>query len=395
MMNKQEQDIFLEILCSALWERETDVSLFRGSWSLRNVVEALDEHSLLGVVANTILRLPGGLQPDAQLQYFMMMKLANMTQTHLEHNSAIATVFAELEAAGCSPVLLKGQGLATLYPKGCVRSSGDVDVYVDPARYDVAKQILCTHADEEEVKRAIKDESVMHLHITTTDGVIFEVHRHAGKPANIFYKNAYLRIGAKCLLPENTSTVSLKLPEGSTVVRVPDVKCNVWHNLNHLALHFEETGIGLRQFCDWLLVLRQFIQQAKEEDYEQLRLTLKQIGMFHAWQVLGGILVHQLQFPAKDFPFYSEKMALKSQGLVLQEVISGGNFHFHSHSNTRQSLPHGLRRIIRVARGIHSSSKPMVVISDYYPYVHICRCWMTGIRCYCERIAKKLRGKKE
>ncbi len=395
-MNKQEQDIFLDILSSALWEREPNLSLLSGTWSWHSIVAAFDEHALLRVVANTILSLPAHYLPDAQLQQYMMMKVANMIRTHLLHNSAIATVFAEFEAAGCSPVLLKGQGLATLYPKGCVRSSGDVDVYVDPARYDVAKQIIYTHADKEEVEHAIENEYVRHLKITTTDGVIFEVHRHAGEAANIIYNNVYLRMGAKCLLPENTATVSLQLPGGNnTVVRVPDVKCNVWHNMNHLVLHFAGDGIGLRQFCDWMLVLRQFTQQATDEDYQQLRQTLKRIGMLRAWQILGGILVHQLQFPAKDYPFYSEQMALKSQGLVLQEVLSGGNFHFHSHDNSLQSLPHGLRRIILVALRMHSSSKPMAVISDFYPYVHICRCWMTGIRCYWERLVDKLLHKRK
>lgn len=37
MMNKQEQDIFLEILCSVLWKREPDISLLCGNWTLKNV----------------------------------------------------------------------------------------------------------------------------------------------------------------------------------------------------------------------------------------------------------------------------------------------------------------------------------------------------------------------
>lgn len=392
MLNKQEQDIFLEILCSALWEREPNLSLFRGEWTWHNIVAAFDEHALLGVVANTILGLPADHLPDAQLQQFMMMKVANMMQTHLQHNSAIATVFAEFEAAGCSPVLLKGQGLATLYPKGCVRANGDVDVYVGTACYEVAKQIICTHADEDVAKHAIENEIERHFKITTTDGIKFEVHRNAGEAANLLYNNVYLRTAAKCLLPENTATATLKLPEGEVVVRVPDMRCNVWHNLNHLVGHFGGEGIGLRQFCDWLLLVRQFTQQATDEDYQQLRQALKQIGMLHAWQVLGGILVHQLQFPAKDFPFYSEKLAQKSQGLVLQEVMSGGNFRFQSRERSSIPVPHGLRRIIRVAHNLHRTSKPLAVISDFYPYVYICHSWMTGIRCHCERIVKKIRN---
>lgn len=391
-MNKPEQDIFLEILSSALWEHEPKLSLSSGEWSWHNIVAAFDEHALLGVVASTILGLPADQMPDAELQQFMMMKVANMMQTHSLHNTAIATVFAELEAAGCSPVLLKGQGLATIYPKGCVRANGDVDVYVGTACYDMAKQVIFTHANEEEVRHAIENEIEQHLEITTTDGIKFEVHRNAGDAANKLHKKTYLRMAAECLMPENTATTTLQLPKGEVVVRVPDIKCNVWHNLNHLVHHFGGDGVGLRQFCDWLLLIRQFTQQATDEDYKQLRQTLKQIGMLHAWQVLGGILVHQLQFPAKDFPFYSEKRALKSQGLVLQEVMSGGNFRFQSRDKSRKQLPHGLRRIIHVARNLHTNSKPLAVIADYYPYVNICHSWLVGIRCHCKRIVKKLRN---
>ncbi len=389
MLNKQEQDIFLEILCSALWEREVDVSLLDGGdWSWHGVVAAFDEHALLGVVANSILGLPADCLPDAQLQQFIMMKVAVMVQTHSQHNSAIAKVFAEFEAAGCSPVLLKGQGLAVLYPKGCVRANGDVDVYVNPLRYDVAKQIICSHVEDGEGKDAIGNELGHHFQIFTADGIEFEIHHQPGEAANVLYNNVYLRLGAESLLPENTSTVTLQLPEGNAVVRVPDVRCNVWYSLNHLMHHFAGEGVGLRQFCDWLLLVRQFTQQATDEDYRQLRTTLKKIGMLHAWQVLGGILVHQLQFPAEDFPFYSEKLAQKSQGFVLQEVLSGGNFRFRSHDDSLKSEPRGLRRIFLVARRIHSSSKPLSVISDFYPYLHICRCWMIGIRCYCERMIR-------
>lgn len=391
-MNKLEQDIFLEILSSALWEREPKLSLSSGEWSWHNIVAAFDEHALLGVVANTILGLHADQMPDAELQQFMMMKVANMMQTHSQHNTAIATVFAEFEAAGCSPVLLKGQGLALLYPKGCVRANGDIDVYVDPARYEVAKQIICSHADEKQIRIAKKKKHKHHFTIHTTNGIKFEVHHLAGEAANVLYYNMYLRMAAKCLLPENTTTATLQLPEGEIVVRVPEVMFNVWHNLNHLVEHFGGEGVGLRQFCDWLLLIRQFTQQATDEDYKQLHQTLKQIGMLHAWQVLGGILVHQLQFPAKDFPFYSEKRALKSQGLVLQEVMSGGNFRFQSRDKSRKQLPHGLRRIIRVARNLHTNSKPLAVIADYYPYVNICHSWLVGIRCHCKRIVRKLRN---
>lgn len=389
-MNKQEQDIFLELLCSALWSREPNLSLLSGNWSWQTIVAAFDEHALLGVVASTILGLPAEHLPDFQIQQFIMMKVANMMQTHSQHNTAIATIFAEFEAAGCCPVLLKGQGLATLYPAGCVRSNGDVDVYVDPTRYEEAKRIICAHTNEEEVKHAMEGLCGHHFHVNTTDGIVFEVHHLPGASANTLYNKEYLRIGAESLLPENTTTVSLQLPEGEVTVRVLDIRNNVWHNFNHLVHHFAGEGIGLRQFCDWLLLIRQFTQQATDADYQQLHKTLKKIGLLHAWQVLGGILVHQLQFPAKDFPFYSEKLAQKSQGFVLQEILSGGNFHFHSYDNSHHSLPHGLRRIILVARSIHSSAKPLSVISDFHPYYHICRCWMIGIRCHCERLIQRV-----
>ncbi len=384
-MNKQEQIIFFEILTSALWEREPDLSVFCGEWSWRNIVATFDGHALLGVVANTIQSLPDEYLPDAQVQHYMIMKVANLMQTHLQHNQAIVNMFDEFESAGCSPVLLKGQGLATLYPKGCVRSSGDVDMYVDPARYDVAKRIISAYADEDEVRYAVDHEYVRHYKITTSDGVIFEVHHHAGEAANVLYHRAYLRIGARCLLPENTATATLQLPDGEAEVRVPDVKCNVWHNFNHLVLHFEGAGIGLRQFCDWLLVLRQYVRQATEEDDMQLRKTLKQIGMMRAWQILGGILVYQLGFPEKEYPFFSEEMALKSQGQVLDEIACGGNFRFMSHEDKVKGMPHGLRRVAVVAQGMLTPNKPMAVISPWYPCVYAYRCFKTGVQCHCER----------
>ena len=61
----------------------------------------------------------------------------------------------------------------------------------------------------------------------------------------------------------------------------------------HLYHHLLELGIGLRQFCDWAVMLH----DCKENiDQEQLRQHLGMLGMLKAYRACGSILTEYLGF---------------------------------------------------------------------------------------------------
>lgn len=58
------------------------------------------------------------------------------------HNKKVVSIFRLFEQAKLGPVIMKGQGLATLYPAPERRMPGDVDIWVDFNMSSVADFVL-------------------------------------------------------------------------------------------------------------------------------------------------------------------------------------------------------------------------------------------------------------
>jgi hypothetical protein len=126
-------------------------SLLTGSW--REAVEAWSgAPEELAAIAPLLLR--GGVAGLAwrRLRSTALASLpaaAELQQAHRlqvlrasVHEDDVARAFARLQAAGIEPVLGKGWAAARLYPDAGLRPYGDVDLYVRPAAFDRAREVL-------------------------------------------------------------------------------------------------------------------------------------------------------------------------------------------------------------------------------------------------------------
>lgn len=388
-MTQQEQTIFFELLRAALWEREVDLRVFQGDWSWERLLQSFHEHALLGVVAHTILNLPADCQPDVRQQQFLYQAVASFVQTHQELNQAAGEIMTLLEEAGCSPVLLKGQGLVRYYPRHCLRSCGDIDIYVGPDKMQAAIEAIERKVQAEE--GTISDAHEMDHHLQFSfNGIVYELHRYPGIAGNLHYRHEYQQVAHPYLLPSQTEFVNLQTPSGSVAVRVPSSQFNSWYIFNHLLQHYREGGVGIRQFCDWLLVLKTMDGSEKFGDFAiSLSTVLSQIGLKRAWQILGGVLVHQLGLPSDKFPLYDESKAKQSQGYVLQEIVEGHNFRFKSSTERYKQIPHGLHRIWSAMSEVYLIARPLSVISPFYPLSYMIYRIRFGVNGVVERRRKE------
>lgn len=399
-MNQRERLIFFELLRSALWEHEVDITVFEGDWIWSNILQAFRKHSLSGIVSDVIMKLPADYLPDEQQQLSLFKYSAKLIIGHQRLNSAIHSSFKLLEEAGCSPILLKGQGLTHLYPKNCIRSYGDVDIYVGPEQMETAKQVFKNIATPEAIKKADEGD-VDHEYKIVIDEVIYEIHRYPGGAGNKNRREAFIRLSLDAFNPHNTEQVSLNTLHDSFLISVPSRQVNAWFIFNHLVQHFHVNGVGLRQFCDWMMVLKneegssvwsEELGVGKEEHMklEALNLSdpLHQLGLTRAWKILSGILVHQLGFPAESMPLYDAKMAQKSQGFILDQIIEGDNFRFgmmpdgHQDSNI-------FRRVLNSLEVYYKTSRATFVISRSYPIRKFCERVVYGVR----RVTQEACGK--
>lgn len=372
-MNKTEQHIFFHLLRTALWQREPDATPFQSEdWQWRNILIALDNHALLALAADAIMTINDMLPPAKQLNPMQSMNLmqhcASVAQTHYDLNAAVIKSFAQLQQAGCTPILLKGQGLATLYPIRNARSCGDIDVYVNPEEYDKActaiKQLINNPQAE-----ATAEEASHHYEIH--DGkIIYEIHRYPSVAGNQACQDKYYSLSSTYLQPSKCDYVTIDnsvpgVPNqhvASAQIAVPGTQYNVLYVFNHLCQHLWEGGVGLKQLIDWMMLLNASLEK-KELDLTILKSDLQTIGLYRAWRILAGVLVYQLGFPKDRFPFWNEHLAQKSQGYYIDELLGGASFGSKTSKDQSYKSLTGIKRKVEAIKFFYRLCRPVSIIS--------------------------------
>ena len=113
-------------------------------------------------------------------------------------------------------------------------------------------------------------------------------------------------------------------------IPVASVMLNILFVFYHLWVHFVRGGIGLRQICDWRMMLH---NNYGKYDIEELRDKLEHFGLMRPWITFGGILVEYLGLPEKEMPFYTKTGKTER---LLEIIFKEGNF---GHKNTQKTMP--------------------------------------------------------
>ena len=306
-------DVLYELLRSALWGRPAVVDADFKDWG--EVFAVAKSQSVLALVGHAALnnanvreKLPAGMAE--KLKAFVMANVA----THNMLNGTLARVVNMLNEASMEYVLLKGQGLAKNYPVPELRACGDIDVYVGSKNYVAACDKLGSIATWRQELDPLKD--VKHYDIMIRKTTV-EIHRFSDVNASAHYDRIYQRYSDEGL-SQNLRVLQI----AGISVNTPADDFNAFYIFNHLWQHFTSYGIGLRQFCDWMLFLH---KHKADIDLQRLENILKEMDMTKPWQSFGCVLVDVLGMPAEDFPFYDKgKSGMVKK--IMKFVISEGNF---------------------------------------------------------------------
>ena len=311
---KQFEAVFLEILKAGMWGVRPQVPEGFDEWV--SVVRLAKSQSVLGIVGNGLLsdaelsqRVPKDLRD--KVKKFVMSSM----MTHNLLNGTLVKVVSTLRDNGVESVLLKGQGLARNYPQPELRQCGDIDLYVGLEKGERVREILAPIA--EKVDEAERVNVGKHYHVTMPGGVEVEVHRLTdlivSPKRNVIYQAAS---------DKGTSTGLVTYDFGGTVVNTPADDFNAFFIFNHLFHHFLTSGIGLRQFCDWMMFLH---ARKGRLDLEYLGKLLSDMDMMKPWKAFGCVLVKLLGMPEDEFPFYDRRQENKV-GKIIRRVLDEGNF---------------------------------------------------------------------
>ena len=241
--------------------------------------------------------------------------MASNVNVSLQH----AAITRLLDDAGIPHALIKGHASAVWYREPELRQLGDVDFLVSPADAERADRVLENAGFEAETK------SHRIHHVYMKDGVRFEMHFDLpGIPDG--------KTGALCrsYLRDLIGQARLRhTPFGD--MRLPMVFEHGLILLLHAAHHLTNSGIGLRQLCDWVV----FADMLPEAEFETLfRAPLCALGLWDFACTLTDIGVRYLGAAPRR---WAEKADPVLSDALLGDLLSGGNFGQKSPARSHQA----------------------------------------------------------
>lgn len=295
---------FLTLVRSGLWNTPVDPTPFSSmntaDWE--EIYQLARTQALLAITFDGVLNLPAELRPPRPLYLQWAAKVAQIEQSNLRLNKELPEVFMPYREAGLHPILLKGQGIATHYINPLHRQCGDIDVYIGKEGQPVANNILLRHGAEAEGEASDKHASY------SFHGVHIENHRiilRINNPAG----NRYFQRLVQEWYPQHAETREIH----EYPVSLPPVTFNALYIFMHAFVHFLNSGIGLRQVCDWTRLLA-----TRHEDIDKLLLEkyFRNVGLLRAAKAFGYITVHYLGLPEDNLPFSIKGMERAGENLL-------------------------------------------------------------------------------
>lgn len=309
-MSTVEQQYFA-LLQAALWDKSIAID---GAIDWESVMQMAKFHSNNVLIADVASRLPDGIKPLPSMQAQMQSIMRNNLFHLMQLKQVLVPAVKILREHGIEPVVLKGFGLASLYPNPALRQIGDIDLFVGIANFHEACTLLRSLPGSYNWGEEI-DEG---RHYNIEFGRIpLEVHRVSADVEDAKLQPHYAAMEEEGLL-DHPQYVNFEGFE----ISVPSKEFAVFFTFFHAWHHYLKTGIGWRQLTDVAMTLHAYHGQL---DLNKLSQWLASMHLMRPWQTFGYLLVNRLGLPQAEMPFYKADCSRRAQRLYRQ-IMREGNF---------------------------------------------------------------------
>ena len=302
------QQAFLELVRAGLWAGDESTDLGTESLVWDKVYQFAAEQSVVGLVLAGVEHANVKLPQELLLQWIGEAQI--LEQQNLTMNKFIRDLFKRLLDANINAVLIKGQGVAQNYGNPLWRSCGDIDLLMDSENYEKAKALLIPMSDHVETENKVKKHQGLYIKD-------FLIELHGAMPFMLSEKVD--KVVDKVIDKVNTDNT-----DGTGYllnVAVPKADEHLMIVFTHFLHHFFIEGVGLRQICDWCMLLWRF---RSELDLRVLESRINKAGLKTEWQVFGAMAVEYLGMPKDAMPMYDSRYKVKGER-VLERILKSGN----------------------------------------------------------------------
>ena len=321
---------YFALLRSALWDTPVAIA---GPIDWDGVMKVAKHHANQALLCGVASQMVGDDRPSeamlAKMQTVMRSSLIN--QMNLKR--ILASAVTLLRQHDIEPVLLKGFGLASLYPNPSLRQFGDIDLYVGLDHFHEACQLLRTMPGGYNWGEEV---DVGHHYNIEFGQYPMEIHRVSADVNDANFAETYSSIEQdglhKNLQHVDFEGLNLTLPSKEFVVFFTFF--HAWH-------HFLTSGVGWRQISDVALALHAYHGQL---DLEKMRRWLSDMHLVKPWQTFGYLMVEQLGLPETEMPFYDARCRRTAQRLY-SNVMEVGNFSRNSRFKQRHPKSKLMRKL--------------------------------------------------
>ena len=309
------------------------------------------QQAIIGIVLDGIDQLSKTQKIDIpqNLKFEWIGQVSQIEAQNKLVNQRVKELTESLREQGKKSCILKGQGNALMYPNPLHRQPGDIDIWLEGSKKEVAAFVHQRFPD--------MNMQYHHMNYPVFDDVDVEVHYYPSFCYNKWHNHRLLQFFQESS-QEQFSNINT---EGYAT---PTVVFNLVFQLSHMMRHFFTQGIGLRHAIDYYYLLQQDISD--EEKMEAVR-VLKRCGMYKFFCAVLWIEVEMLGLDRNtDIADCNRKVG----ALVLKEMLKGGNFGHHYRHNQNNlvvayasQMAYNMQHILEFPS--EPLSRPFALIWDY------------------------------
>ena len=250
--------------------------------------------------------------------------------------------------------VLKGQGIALLYPNPKHRHCGDIDLWVEGKRDDIVNYIR---------SKGIKVYDVHLVHATAEffKDVAVEIHFCPSWMYNPFF-NRRLQ-----LFFASQASAQFAHYDEKVGFAYPTIFFNLVHSMVHINRHVFEEGIGLRQLMDYYFILKHSSCEERSEAYN----VLCSVGLR---KFVGAVMyvMQQVFLLEEDLMLGRPNSILGSR--LLDSIMAGGNF------GKALGLKHGRNKLEKGLLQLKHNLRLMLPYANEAMWIPFFQVWHYGWR---------------
>lgn len=339
--------LFKELLVIALGCKE-NLSSSPSEFEWKEAYQQAEMQALVGILFNAIEKLnkdDKSYLPPMPLFYQWMGYVLQIESRNEVLKRETAHLYSIIKGDGLRCCILKGQGIACLYPNDLRRQSGDIDIWVEGGRGKVLKYLKGNCFGLGQIV-------IHHVDARIIDDVETEVHYIPCYTYNPFLHHKLQRFFNK-LSNEQFDNFDPKLGFAH-----PTSRFNAVYILSHIFMHFLYEGVGLRQLIDYYYV----IISLNAEEREKVAKDINEVGLK---QFAGAVMYVLLEICDIDRSLLICKPESKRGELLKNEILKGGNFGKYDKRFEN-------RDIDNLIMNGYTSLKRQLTFIKYYPLDILC-----------------------